>query len=119
MKMSLIDWCNSQPKVKYSELSYAEKIWTARDACESFIEDMVYGQFPERTNDEWYGKLLYILKDLGYDISDLKNIEWNHMSDKSQRMYDILCESEGLYDKCKNCHAFPYVIEQIVLDVKI
>lgn len=113
MKMTLIDWCNSKPKVKYSDLNYAEKVLTARNASESFIYDISDGHLLERANDEWYGKLLYLLRDLGYDTSDLEDIDWNRISDKSQRMYEICCE---LY-KYENLHAFPYFIEQIVLDV--
>ena len=86
----------------YSELTYIEKVSAAYSACMLFSEDLTRGLWKECQNDEWYGKLLMLLKDLKYDVSSVEHIDWNNASQYEQFFYKI-----G-YELCDILHSDQY-----------
>lgn len=90
----LIDVC---PKVKYSELTTNEKINTVRNACMDILEDMIGGNLTYQMNDEWYSTVLKLIEDLGYDISRIKTVDWNHLKKIEPYIGSILCDTEDAY----------------------
>ena len=66
----------SLPKVKYSSLTEREKLWMAYNFSYTVCEDFPCGQFAEWMNDQWYGILLRLLKDCGYDTSKVEHVNW-------------------------------------------
>ncbi|MCR4554329.1 MAG: hypothetical protein K5752_05360 [Succinivibrionaceae bacterium] len=64
------------PKVKYSSLTEREKLWMVYNHSYTVCEDFPCGQFAEWMNDQWYGILLRLLKDCGYDTSKVEHVNW-------------------------------------------
>ena len=92
----------------YSELTEYQKTRAARSACFEFSEDMIRGRYKSQMNSEWYGMLLRLLNDLGYDTSKVKDIDWNNIPEEYADQFDnIACELENVLhqDKFKNCHS--------------
>ena len=72
-------------------------------------------------NAEWYGMLLRLLNDLGYDTSKVKYIDWDNIPEEYADYFDnIACELENvLYlDKFKNCHSPQLTFDRIIPDCR-
>lgn len=116
--MTLKHWIEAQPKVKYSELSEYEKMAVAMYSCQTLYEDMPHGQFKSRMNSKWYGTLLRLLSDIGYDTEPIKDIDWNDFSKNADYCRQITLE---LYHKIINSDhkrelMCDIMIEQIIMD---
>ena len=116
--MSFKDWVETLPKVKYSELSEYEKMAVAMYSCQALYEDMPYGQFKSRMNSNWYGTLLRLLSEIGYDTEPIKDIDWNDFGKNADYCRQITLE---LYHKIsdsghKRDLMCAVMIEQIIMD---
>lgn len=101
----------------YSELTYAEKLRAAYGACMKFYEDITRGLWQEECqNDKWYDTLLTLLKDLGYDVSSVENINWDRASEYSDFFGKIGYELGDLINKkyknvkCRRGITLKYII---------
>ena len=70
-------------------------------------------------NSEWYGMLLRLLNDLGYDTSKVKDIDWSNIPDdyrkflkKTARELETVLDQ----DKFKNCHSPQLTFDRIIPD---
>ena len=103
----------------YSELTEYQKIRAARSACFEFSEDMICGRYKSQMNSEWYGMLLRLLNDLGYDTSEVKEIDWNNIPEEycifflktARELETVLYQ-----DKFKNCHSPQLTFDRIIPD---
>ena len=116
--MSFKDGVEMQPKVKYSELSEYEKMAVAMYSCQALYEDMPNGQFKSRMNSKWYGTLLRLLSEIGYDTEPIKDIDWNDFGKNADYCRQITLE---LYHKIidaghKRDLMCAVMIEQIIMD---
>lgn len=110
----------SLPKVKYSTLTESEKLYMAHDFSTTVTEEWSCGQFTFRMNDEWYGILLRLIRDCGYDTSSVENPNWKKIEEIIPFFYDIVCKLEKriLNEMPKDdtiCRQL--FIEQIVMDI--
>ena len=86
----------------YSELTYFEKMNAAYSACMLFSEDVTRGLWKEECqNDVWYSKLLYLLKDLGYDVSSVEEIDWDRVKEYGPFFDQIGCQLSKLIHSAK------------------
>lgn len=69
------------PEIKLSEMTHTEKLKFIRDGCYDIAYDMTSGQLQEQMNDEWYGKLLAVMKDCGFDTASIENVDWNNIKE--------------------------------------
>ena len=81
---------NSLPKVKYSSLSELEK----RDLLKNLIYDLTYdmnqGELQFQKNDEWYRLLLRLIQDYGYDITPIKEVDWDNLQNVCDFCYPVV-----------------------------
>ena len=103
----------------YSELTEYQKTRAAMSAYFEFSEDMICGRYKSQMNSEWYGMLLRLLNDLGYDTSEVKEIDWNNIPEE-YRIFFLKTARElenVLYqDKFKNCHSPQLTFDRIIPD---
>ena len=74
------EWAKLLPKIKLSEMTHAEKLKFIRDGCYDIAYDMTSGQLKDQMNDEWYGKLLAVMQDCGFDTAPIENVDWNNIN---------------------------------------
>ena len=73
-------------------------------------------------NSEWYGMLLRLLNDSGYDTSKVKEIDWNNIPDEYADYFErVTHELETILhqDKFKKCYSPPLTIDKIILIILI
>lgn len=116
--MTFKDWLEALPKVKYSELSEYKKMAAAINGCLALYEDMQDGQFPFRKNDKWYGTLLRLISDLGYDVEPIREIDWYDFSKNADFCYHVALDLEHkISDEGQaGFLTTSIVIEQIIMD---
>ena len=109
----------SLPKVKYSSLTEREKLWMAYNFSYTVCEDFPCGQFAEWMNDQWYGILLRLLKDCGYDTSKVEHVNWKkikkvvpYFSHVCSDVYDRLYDAESPEGTRSQLY-----IDQIIMDL--
>ena len=80
-----------------------QRLCLARDACWTFTEEIYFNVFNFLKTNAWYDPHLYVLKDLGYDVSQLKINDWNKdlTKDFVHKHNDILADIE---QKIKSYH---------------
>ncbi|WP_406041323.1 hypothetical protein [Succinimonas sp.] len=88
LSMPFDEWVKLLPKVKLSEMTCTEKLSFIRNACYG-INDMTSGQCRDEMNDEWYGKVLAVIKDCGFDASAIEIIDWNSIKDVADNCDEI------------------------------
>ncbi len=110
---------NSLPKVSYSSLNVYEKAWMAYDAILDITIDMIDGDFPEKMNEKWYGVVLRLIKDLGFDITPLRMefVDWDDHQNVCY-IYDEIAPK--IYDRfnigiINNLDVREVFIEQVVM----
>jgi hypothetical protein len=47
-------------------------------------------------NDEWYGKVLAVIKDCGFDASAIEIIDWNNIKDIADNCDEICYKIEDI-----------------------
>ena len=85
---------NSLEKVKYAEMTEFEKIATLRDACIDICYDMINGYCRYQMNNDWYGKVLKIMSDCGYNTSEIKEVDWNNLQNVAFVCQGVLSDIE-------------------------
>lgn len=103
----------------YSELTEYQKTRAAMSACFEFSEDMICGRYKSQMNSEWYGMLLRLLNDLGYDTSKVKEIDWDNIPDDYRKFFKKTArelENVLYQDKFKNCHSPQLTFDRIIPD---
>ena len=96
LSMPFEEWVKLLPKVKLSEMTYIEKLAFIRDACYDIAYDMISGQFQDQMNDKWYGTVLAVMKDCGFDTGPIENVDWNNISEIVPGINNICGEVEKI-----------------------
>ncbi|MBQ3683644.1 MAG: hypothetical protein II922_11330 [Succinimonas sp.] len=87
---------NSLPKVKYSSLSELEKRHMLKNAIYDLTYDMVHGHLEFQKNDEWYRLLLRLIQDYGYDITPIKDVDWDNLQNVCDFCYPVVIKIENM-----------------------
>ena len=80
---------------------------------------MIRGRYKSQMNAEWYGMLLRLLNDLGYDTSKVKEIDWDNIPDDYRKFFKKTArelENVLYQDKFKNCHSPQLTFDRIIPD---
>ena len=85
---------NSLEKVKYAEMTELEKLAALREACMDICYDMINGHCRYQMNNDWYGKVLKIMSDCGYDTSEIKEADWNNLQNVAFICQEVLSSVE-------------------------
>ena len=74
-----------------------QRLCLARDACWTFTEEIYFNVFNFLKTNAWYDPYLYVLKGLGYDVSQLKINDWN--KDLTKDSFSIFSEQYEFTNK--------------------
>ena len=115
--MPFDEWVKLLPKVNLSEMTYIEKLAFIRDGCYYITYDMTSGQLKYQMNDEWYGKLLAVMKDCGFDTAPIENVDWNNIDEIVPGCNKICDETENALRQIpRNKWGRTIWPEQIIID---
>lgn len=117
MCMNWEERLNSLEKVKYAEMTELEKLAALREACMDICYDMINGHCRYQMNNDWYGKVLKIMSDCGYDTSEIKEADWNNLQNVAFVCQEVLSSVEKkLYSVPRNSRGRVLCIQQIIFN---
>ncbi len=61
-------------RFKYSDLTINDKLYLITQLSMTILEDWSSGQCKWRMTDQWYNMAIRLIKDCGFDISPIKNV---------------------------------------------
>ncbi len=88
----------------------------ARDTAYELCEDIYFGRYSFYKTNAWYDPLLEVVRDIGYDTTDLQITDWNNIKEVVDKFNIIIHDIERSLNLKNNPRPSSYFLEQIIFD---